>query len=65
MFSPLVNTLLVIFAGLATGVVAVAAFVVVPMAPVRWGSIAIWLGSGVAGYMGYFAYLLLVTDWGK
>ncbi len=65
MFSPLVNTLLVIFAGLVTGAVAVAAAVVVPMVPVRWGSIAIWLGSGVVSYMSFFAYLLLATDWSK
>ena len=65
MFSPLVNTLLVIFAGLITGLATVLGAVVVPMAPVRWGSVAIWLGSGVAGYVGFFAYLLLATDWSK
>ena len=65
MFSPLVNTLLVIFAGLVTGVIATVAAVIVPMAHVRWGLIATWLGSGVVGYIGIWIYLLLTTDWGN
>ena len=65
MFDAWVNVLLVIFAGLVAGVVTVLSTVVVPMAPVRWGLMAIWLGSGVAGYLGCFAYLILTADWGK
>ena len=64
MFDTWVNVLLVIFAGLVTGVVTVAAAVVVPMIPVRWGMIATYLGSGVAGYIGYWAWMLFTTDWG-
>ncbi len=65
MFETWVNVLLVIFAGLVTGAVTVAAAVVVPMAPVRWGLIATFGGSGLAGYIGYWAWLLFTTDWGK
>ncbi|KKK78179.1 hypothetical protein LCGC14_2846140 [marine sediment metagenome] len=56
MFPSLVNWLLVILAGLATGVI---------MVPVRWGMIATWLGSSVVGYIGFWVYLIFTIDRGK
>ena len=65
MFSPLVSWLLVILVGLVTGVVAILSAVVVPMVPVRWGMIAAWLGSGVVGYIGVWAFIFFAFDWGN
>ena len=65
MFSPLVNWLLVILVGLATGVVTTLSAAVVPMFAVRWGMIAAWLGAGAAGYIGVWVWLVFTADWGK
>ncbi len=63
MFSPLVNWLLVILAGLFAAVVGVMAATVLLMMPERWGMIAAWLGSGIAGYIGFIVYRVSAVDW--